>query len=108
MPVDDLRCIFRPTIICKFQHDIYADTADKNCELCLAGQQIDSIELLTSTMMERGMDMIEKETNKPHARQYKCSSCGYEYLTISLMSGAPCPKCAKGMFEYIGLPKKEA
>ena len=34
------------------------------CQLCLAGQQIDSIERLTSAIMSFGMDSLEKEANK--------------------------------------------
>jgi len=64
MNQNERRCAYRLTIQCKFPETCWAEDTDKNCELCLAGQQIDSIELLTSAIMSFGIDALDKEVNK--------------------------------------------
>jgi len=56
------KCDYRKTIECRF-----SDLENRDylpCELCLAGQQIDTTELLTSAIMELGIDRLEKEECK--------------------------------------------
>lgn len=66
-------CVYRKEIICRFQDKSYiaAENTDKNCELCLAGQQIESIELLTSAVMNASMGKLESSLKYT----YQCSDC---------------------------------
>lgn len=44
-----MKCTYRATSDCRMS---LREISYMNCKLCLAGQQIDSIELLTSAVME--------------------------------------------------------
>ena len=61
-----LPCGYRNGIDCRFPIEILAMSADKNCELCLRGQTIESIDLLTSAIMERKIDKIEDNIYEPN------------------------------------------
>lgn len=52
-------CAFR-NIACKFPKSSVQDETSTTCTLCLAGQQIDSIELLTSAIMDLNIDAMEE------------------------------------------------
>ena len=42
------------------RHATEIEITYKICDLCLKGMQIESIELLTSTIMENGIDRLER------------------------------------------------
>ncbi len=58
-----MKCTYRKTIECKLPS---RSINVVQCQLCLAGQQIDSIELLTSAVMDLRINALEEEADAIH------------------------------------------
>lgn len=66
-----MKCAYRSALDCRFPDEfmLMVEGINSNCLLCLAGQQIDSIELLTSAVMNLGMDKLEKEASNERRKR---------------------------------------